>query len=114
MNETVEFSQTAQHGDYKEIDYTANDFCLAGFIIVMLESDMCACRGLSHVIWGDMCSIVFEDQEIVLANEKAFKLTCSLSINLHQQKQAELDAPPFCSSTKEIITFMWASTHTLG
>lgn len=43
---------------------------------VMLESDMCATRGLSHIIWGD--SIVFDDQEIVLANEKAFELACSL------------------------------------
>lgn len=59
----------------------------------MLESDTHASRGLSHVIWGEMCNIFFEDQEIVLANEKDFKLTYSLSIILRQQKQAQVDPP---------------------
>lgn len=57
----------------REIDYTDNEFCLAGHIIVILESDMCTSRGLLHVIWGDMCSIVGEDQETVLTNKKACK-----------------------------------------
>lgn len=101
MNETVEFSQSAQHSDSREIGYSDNDFFffLARLIMVMLES--CASKGLSRIIWGDMCSIVFENQEIVLANKKDFKLTCSLSI---------IPTPlPFCSATKGIITHMQVS-----
>lgn len=106
----MEFSQSAQHADYREIDYTDNEFCLAGLVIVMLE--VRASGGLSHVIWGDVCSIVFEDQEIVLASEKDFKLNMQ-SVSQPTSAKARPTQPPpslpYCSATKGIIYFMWAS-----